>query len=128
MNIESLVPFLLILAPFAIAFLLEALVLYFSRLMSFWGSIGTSFLINILSIALVYFIASFILSRIGYEFNGLQLELPVVAFLWWISIIAEGLLLRPFTRGKDKNSVLVAAILMNTLSYLFFYLFVIYSH
>ena len=128
MNIESLVPFLLILSPFAIAFLLEALVLYFLQLKTFWGSIGTSILINLLSLALVYFIASFVLSRMGYEFNGMQLEVPIVAFLWWFSIIVEGLLLRPFARGKETKRIFTASILMNTLSYLFFYFFIIYSH
>jgi hypothetical protein len=128
MNIESLAPFFLILAPFAIAFLLEALVLYFLRLKTFWGSIGTSILLNLLSIAPVYFISSFVLSKIGYEFNGLQLDIPVVAFLWWFSIVVEGLLLRPFTRGKETKSIFTASILMNTLSYLFFYFFIVYSH
>ena len=128
MNIESLVPFLLILAPFAIAFLMEAMVLYFFRLKRFWTSVGVAVLINIISIALVYFVASFVLSKIGYEFNGLQLDLPVVAFLWWFSIIIEGFLLRPFTKGSDTRKVFMASIVMNTLSYLFLYFFIIYSH
>ena len=128
MNMESFVPFILIFAPFIIAFLLEAIVLYFFRLKKFWGSVGLSFLVNLVSIVLVYFVASLVLSKVGYEFNGLQLDVPVVTFLWWFSIIAEGLLLKPFTRGLETKRIFMASILMNTISYLFLYLFIVYSH
>lgn len=128
MNIESLVPLLLILAPFLIAFLIESLVIYFFKLKTFWLGVGTAFLINLLSIALVYFIAAFILTRIGYEFNGLQLPPPVVAFIWWVSVITDGLLLTVFCRNKKRETIFRASIVMNTISYLFLYFIITNSH
>ena len=128
MNIESLAPLLLILAPFLIAFFMEALVINFFKLKSFWPAVGVAIIINLLSIGLVYFIASFILSKVGYEFNGLQLALPVVAFIWWVSIIAEGLLLRLFCRNQKREKLFQASIVMNTISYLFLYFIVVNSH
>ncbi|RYF81830.1 MAG: hypothetical protein EON98_11895 [Chitinophagaceae bacterium] len=128
MNVESFLPFLLILAPFAIAFFIEALVLYFFKLKKFWGSVGVSVLINLVSVALVYFIGSFILSKVGYEFNGLQLQLPVVAFICWVSIIVEGLLLQLFCRTAEKKTIFLASIVMNILSYAFLYFFIANSH
>lgn len=128
MNIESLVPFFLIIAPFLIAFFVESLVIYFFKLKPFWQSAGISIIINLLSIALVYFVASFILSRIGYEFNGLQLRLPVVAFIWWISVIAEGFLLLLFCRNQKREKLFQASLVMNTVSYLILYFIVTNSH
>jgi hypothetical protein len=131
MNVESVVPILLILAPFAIAYLIEALVIYFFRLKGIFASIGISVLINLLSLALIYFIGAPLLGKLGYElgqFNGLNLEIQVVAFICWFSIIVEALLLQLFIRSQQKKQVFIASIVMNILSYLFLNLFILYSH
>ena len=131
MDVESFVPFLLLLAPFVIAYLLEALVIYFFKLKRFWGSIGVALLVNLVSLALIYYVGAPVLGKLGYEvgqFNGLNLQIQVVAFLCWFSIIIDGLLLQVFCKKADKKRIFTAAIVMNILSYLFFHFFIIYSH
>lgn len=131
MDIESLTPFLLILSPFLVAFFLEALVVYFFRLKGFWASLGLTVVVNLLSLALVYFVASALLAKLGYDvgsFNGLSLSLPVVAFLWWFSSVAEGLFMHLFFRGAQKPRVWLASMVMNLVSYLFLYVFIVNSH
>lgn len=131
MNIESLLPFALILAPFILAFFVEALVIYFFKLKKFWGSVGISFAINIISIALVFYVAGPVLGKLGYEvgqFNGLNLPIQALAFVWWFSLIADGLMLQLVIKNVDRKKIYLASILMNTLSYLFLHLFIEYSH
>jgi hypothetical protein len=131
MDIETIAPFLLILAPFVIAFFIEALVLYFFKLKGFWVSLGLSILINLVSIAVIYFIGSPLLGTLGYEmgqFNGLNLQLQVVAFLCWLSIIIDGLLLQLLLRRQDRKRIYTASFVMNVISYLFFHFFIAYSH
>ena len=131
MDIESVMPFVLILAPFAIAFFLEALVMYFFKLKGFWTSIGLSILINLISIAIIYFIGSPLLGALGYEvgqFNGLNLQLQVVVFLCWLSILIDGLLLQLLVRKQDKKRLYISSIVMNILSFLFLHLFIFFSH
>ena len=131
MSIESLVPFLILLGLFLVAFLIEALVLYFSRLKKFWPSFGISVVVNIFSLLLNYFVASSLVSRLGYDssqFSGLNLQLPVVAFLWWFSVVVEGGLLCFFFSAHERKKVFLASILMNFLSFLFLYVFIVNSH
>lgn len=130
MNIESVVPFLLILAPFAIAFFIETLVVYFFKLTSFWAAFGMIILINLISLAVIYFAAGPLIGTLGYtgQFNGLDLPLPVIAFLCWLSIIIDGLLLSFFLKRKEKKQVFLVSILMNILSFSFLHLFIAYSH
>src|SRR5690242_11211207 len=127
MNIESLTPFLLIVAPFFFAFLLEALVIYFFKIKQFWGSVGTSFLINLLALVVLYF-SCFLLSKIGYDLNILQFPIQVTLFLWWVSMLVDGVLLQIFSRHKEKRRIYLTSIVMNTISYLFLYFFISNSH
>ena len=131
MNVESLDLFLLVLAPFLAVFLIEALVMYFSKLKGFWASLGLSIVINLVSLALIYFAAAPFLSLLGYDlgkFNGLNLSLPVVSFLTWFSIVIDGILLQLLNRKLDRKKIFIAAIVMNILSYFFFYFFIINSN
>lgn len=131
MTIESFLPFLLILAPFLIAFTLEAAVMAVYKLKPFWACLGISVLVNLVSIALLYFVASAILSLFGYDtanFNGFILAPQSVVFLCWFSIIAEGLLLRLFIRKARRKTIFLASIVMNALSFLFLYFFIVNSH
>lgn len=126
MNFESLSPFLLLVAPFVAAFFLEALVIFFFKLRSFWTSVGLSFVVNLLSLVVLY-IGSLFLSKLGYGFNGLLLPLPLVSAFWWLSVVADGVLLSVFSK-RHKQTLYLCSILMNVLSYLFLYLFISYSH
>ncbi|GAA4755092.1 hypothetical protein [Flavisolibacter ginsenosidimutans] len=131
MSIESLTPFLIIFAIFLIAFLIEALVLYFFKLKKFWASFGISVLVNLVSLTLIYYVAAAVLHALGYDmgkYNGLNLQLPVVAFLWWFSVVVEGLLLCFFFSRHELKRAFIASILMNFLSMLFLYAFIINSH
>ena len=131
MNVESLLPFLLILAPFLAAFFIEALVIYFFKLKSFWASVGISIVINLISTTLVYYAAGAILGKLGYEigqFNGLNLPIQAIAFIWWFSVIADGLMLQLFIKAPEKHKIFIASIVMNALSYAFLHLFIEYSH
>ena len=127
MNAESILPFLLILLPFGIAFFIEALVIFFFRIKHFWGALGLSLLINLLVLVLLY-AASLLLGILGYEFNGLLLPLQVILFFWWLSIVADGLLLQFFSKKTNKHRVFLASIVMNSLSYLFLFFFITNSH
>lgn len=131
MDIESVKLFLLLIAPFLFVFTLEALVLYFFRFRKFWAGTGIAVVVNLFSFALIYYVASAILSALGYavgNFNGLNLQLQVVAFLWWFSVVVEGLLLLLFLRGFSGQRIFLASLLMNFLSFSFFYLFDLISH
>jgi hypothetical protein len=127
MNAESILPFLLVLLPFGIAFFIEALVIYFFRIKRFWRSLGLSLLINVLVLLLLYG-ASLLLGKLGYEFNGLLLPLQVILFFWWLSAVADGLLLQFFLKTTNKHRVFLASIVMNALSYLFLFFFITNSH
>lgn len=131
MDIESVVPFLLLLAPFAIAFFIEALVIYFFKLKGFWLSIGISILVNLVALAVIYFIGSPVLGAIGYDmgqFNGLNLPVQVVVFLCWLSILIDGFIVQLMLRKQDKKTIYTSAMIMNILSYLFLHFFIVYSH
>jgi hypothetical protein len=127
MNADSILPFLLIVAPFAFAFLLEAAVLYFFKFKHFWAGVGTAIAVNLLSLAVLYG-SSLLLNKLGYEFNGLRLPLQVILALWWLSVVADGLLLQLFSPKAEKRIVYTASLVMNTLSYLFLYFFITNSH
>lgn len=131
MNLESLDLFLLVLAPFLAVFVIEALVMFFFKLRGFWASLGLSILVNLISFILIYFAASPFLSLLGYDlgkFNGLNLSLPVVSFLTWFSIVIDGIMLQVLNRQLDRKKIFVASIVMNILSYFFFYFFIINSN
>ena len=127
MTIDSILPFLLIVAPFAIAFFVEALVIYFSRIKRFWPALGLSVVINLVTMAVLYG-SSLLLAKLGYEFNGLQLPVQVVLFLWWLSVLADGLLLSLFASNAPRKNVYLASIAMNTISYAFLFFFITNSH
>lgn len=127
MRIDSILPFLLVLLPFALAFFTEALVVYFFKISRFWASLGSVIVINLLVLLLLYG-SSLLLGKLGYEFNGLLLPLPVMLFFWWLSVVADGALLKLFFRKADGKQVYLASILMNTLSYLVLYFFITNSH
>lgn len=127
MNTESVLPFLLIIAPFAIAFLLEAIVIYFFKLKSFGKSVLVSVGVNLFSLVVLYG-CTLLLGKLGYEFNGLRLPLQVILTLWWLSIISDALLLQLFSPKTEKKIVFSASIVMNSLSYLFIYFFITNSH
>jgi hypothetical protein len=128
MNIESLLPFILLFSPFILAFIIEALVIYFFKLRPFLTSLGISVLVNLISIALIHFIASFILSKIGYELNGLNLQVQVLFFLCWFSIVTEGFILQLLIKKTERKKIFTASIVMNAISFLFLYFFIEYSH
>jgi Na+/melibiose symporter-like transporter len=128
MNIESLLPFILLFSPFILAFIVEALVIYFFKLRPFLTSLGISVLVNLISIALIHFVASAILSKIGYELNGLNLQVQVLLFLCWFSIVVEGFVLQFLLKKPEKKKIFLASITMNALSFLFLYFFIEYSH
>jgi len=131
MDIESVVPFLLLLSPFAIAFFLEALVIYFFKLKRFWVGLGLSVLINLIGLAIIYFVGSPVLGAIGYDigqFNGLNLQTQVVVFFCWLSILIDGLLLQLLIKHPDKKRIYTCSIVMNILSYLFIHFLIVYSH
>jgi Na+/melibiose symporter-like transporter len=69
-----------------------------------------------------------LLGRLGYNLSGLQVPLPAVAFLWWLSMIIDALLLQLFLKGKDRKQLFLCSIIMNTVSYLFLYVIVSYDH
>lgn len=126
MNLESLSPFLLLLAPFAIAFFMEALVVYFFRLKPFWLSVGLCFLINLLTLGVLY-AGSVLLSKLGYRFDGLLLPLQILLLFWWLSVVADGFFLFLFSK-KGKQIVYFCSLVMNSLSYLFLYIFIANTH
>ncbi len=128
MNMESLRFLALLFAPFAIAFLIEATVIYFFKLKGLWVSIGLSVLINLITLAVIFFGVMALLGKLHYEFNGLHLPLQVVAFLWWFSSIADGFLFRLFLPKAQMGKAFAASIIMNFASYLFLYLFIVNSH
>lgn len=127
MNADSIFPFLLIVAPFVFAFLLEAAVFYFFKIKRFWAGIGVTIAVNLLSLAVLYG-SSLLLNQLGYEFNGLRLPLQVILALWWLSVVTDGLLLQLFSPKAEKRRVYTASLVMNTLSYLFLYFFITNSH
>jgi hypothetical protein len=127
MNLESLSPFLLLIAPFAFAFLIEAATIFLFRLKSLGLAMGISVLVNLLTLAVLYGFG-LLLGRLGYNLSGLQVPLPAVAFLWWLSMIIDALLLQLFLKGKDRKQVFLCSIIMNTVSYLFLYVVVSYDH
>jgi hypothetical protein len=126
MNFDSFLPFILIVAPFAIAFFMEALVIYFFKLKKFWPAIGIAFFINLVSLAVLY-AGSMLMTKLGYEFNGLRLPLQVVLALWWLSVISDAVLLQ-FISRTEKAAVYRSSIVMNLISYFFLYFFIIGSH
>jgi hypothetical protein len=123
MQIESYYPFLLVIAPFAFAFLSEAFVIYFFRLKPFWAAVGMGILINLLSLGVLY-VGSLLVGKLGYTLNGLQLPAQVTLFFWWLSVLTDGLLLQLFTKKATLDKIYLCSLVMNTLSWLFLYLFI----
>ena len=128
MNIESLLPFILLFSPIILAFIFEAAVIYFFKLRPFLTSLGISFLVNVFFITLIHFFLSYLLSKLGYELNGLNLPIQVILMLCWFSILAEGVLLQLLIKNQDKKKIFCASIIMNVISYLFLYLFIEMTH
>lgn len=123
MNFESIVPLLLPVALILILFQLEALVLFFFKMKSFLGSLGVSALVNVMSLVVLYGVGHYVVPLFGYDVNGFPL--PVVALLWWTSIVGEGFFLQLFIKKGDRARIFQAAIVMNTVSFLFFFLAII---
>lgn len=128
MNIESFLPFLLVVAPFAIAFFTESLVLYYFRLRPMWGAIAIATAVNLLSLAIIFFAVLPLIKKLGYELSGFNLQPQVMVFLWWFSSVADGVLLTIFLPKPDKSKIFAASILMNFISFLFLYIFIVNSH
>lgn len=126
MNFESLVPFLLFVAPFVVAFFLEALILCFFKLQTFWIGVGLSFLVNVLSLGMLSFGVR-LLSSLGYAFDGMLFPVQAILALWWLSVVVDGLLLQLFIK-KKKEAVYVASLVMNTVSYGFLYFMIANTH
>jgi hypothetical protein len=126
MRLENYYPFLLIIAPFAIAYLIEAIVIYFFRLKHFWAAIGLAVLINFLSLIILYG-SSLLVGKLGYQISGLLLPVQVVLLFWWLSVITDGFLLQLFTKRAESNRIFVCSIVMNTLSWIFLYFFILNS-
>jgi hypothetical protein len=126
MNFESILPFLLFVAPFVIAFFLEAVVIYFFKLKTFWVGMGVSFLINILSLGVLSFGVR-MLSGLGYAFDGMRFPVQAMLALWWLSVVVDGILFQFFIK-KKKEVVYVASLIMNTVSYSFLYIMVASTH
>ena len=127
MNVEIIYPFLLLIAPFVMAFFLESLVIYFFRLESFGKSLVLSLLLNLASLLFLY-VNSMVVGKLGYAMNSLQLPLQVVFFFWWLSILADGFLLQLFAKKAGTQQLYVCSLVMNTVSYLFISIFIRYSH
>lgn len=127
MNVQSLEPFLLIAAPFALAFLLEAVVLYLFGIKRLWGAIGSSLLVNLLALAVLYG-AGYLMGQLGYVFNGLRLPLQVWLALWWVSVLTDGLLLQAISPGVRSQRIYGSSLVMNTVSCLFLYFFIANTH
>lgn len=131
MNLESLLPFFLLLAFLLFAFAAEAAVMAFFKLKKFWRAFGISVMLNLASLALIYFLAAPFLSFLGYDIgkpNGLNMQIQVILFLWWFAVVTEGLLLSLFLRNQKKSQIFLASIAMNTASFAFLYVFDIISH
>lgn len=127
MELESLRPFILIIAQtLGFVFLTEAVTIYFFKLKPFWPAVGIAIVVNLLAFVVLYG-GAMLTGKLGYEFNGLQLPLQVMLFLWWLSVLTDGLLLQLFVRHADKQRLFLTSVVMNTLSYLFLYFFVINS-
>jgi hypothetical protein len=126
MNIVDLSPLLLLVAPFVLAFFIEALFIYFFGIRSFWTSVGVAFFINLLSLGVLY-VGSLLLSKLGYGFDGLLLPLQVVLAFWWLSVVTDGVFLSRFAKNRMQTAYL-CSLVMNFFSYLFLYLFITYSH
>lgn len=127
MAFQNLQNFLfIIIQTVGIVILLEAVVIYFFKIKRFWPALGVISLINLLSFGLL-FLAAILPGKLGYELNGLHLPLPVMVFFWWVSVMADGLLLQLIAPRAEKQTVYLASTLMNTASFLFLYFFVINS-
>lgn len=126
MQVESYYPFLLVLAPFAFAFLAEALVIYLFRLKPLGAALRIGLLINLLSL-LVIFGGVVLLKAMGYTIGGLQLPLQVILFFWWLSTSTDGFLLRLFTKDLPAEKSFLCSIVMNSVSWLFLYLFILFK-
>jgi hypothetical protein len=127
MAVQSIFPFLLFLLPFAVAFLMEAVVIYFFKLKGFWASVGLSVLINVITLGVLY-VSSLVVGKLGYVVNGLLVPIQVLLFFWWLSVIADGLLLQLFSSKAEKQRIYLASLVMNSISYLFLYFFISNSH
>jgi hypothetical protein len=121
---ESVYPFLLLVAPFAVAFLIEAAIIFFFRIRRFWAALLTSLALNLISLGVLY-LASRLIGTLGYPFDGMLVPLQVLLFFWWLSILADGFLLQLFSKNSKKEIVFSCSTLMNTLSWLFLYFFIV---
>jgi hypothetical protein len=66
MQFETVYPFLLLIAPFAIAFGMEAAAIYLFRLNRLLTSVGNSIIINLFSLPIL-FGSSMLLGKLGYR-------------------------------------------------------------
>ena len=127
MNVDIIYPFLLLIAPFLFAFILESIIIYFFRLESFGRSLVLSLLLNLATLLILY-VAGIILLKILNSMNSLLLPLQVVFFFWWLSVLADGFLLQLFAKKAGRQKLYICSLVMNSVSYLFLALFIQYSH
>lgn len=128
MNLEILTPYLIILTPFTIAFLLEAVVIYSFKMKRPWPALGVSILINLISLALFFYAAVPLIGKLNYEVNGLHFPLQLFFFIWWFCTVTDGFLLRLFLRNQPAERIFKVSAVMNACSTLFFYFFIVNSH
>ena len=121
---ESVYPFLLIVAPFAVAFLIEAVIIFLFGIKRFWIALGISLGLNLLSLTILY-AGSRIIGNLGYTFDGMLVPLQVLLFFWWLSSVTDGFFLQLFSKETKKETIFLCSTLMNTLSWLFLYFFII---
>lgn len=126
MQVESYYPFLLVIAPFALAYFSEALVIYLFRLKRFWPALGIAVLSNVFSLLVLYG-CSWFLGRLGFPLNGLLLPVQVVLFFWWLSVLTDGLMLQLFKKDAPTEKIYWCSIVMNSFSWLFLYFFILYK-
>ena len=127
MSTENILPFVLFITPFVLAFLIEAVVIYFFKIKRFWPGVLVAFLVNLLSLLVLYG-SSLLMGKMGYEFTGLRLPIQVILALWWLSVLSDALLLQLFAPRVERRTIITAALVMNAISYFFLYFFITNSH
>jgi hypothetical protein len=118
-----LLPVLLIL----FILLVEGLILYLFRIGKLMRSIGYAFVANGTSFLFCVFVAGLV-NLIGYHVSITSIPLPVLLLFCWLSIIIEAIIIKLLHRTTNTTQVFMASILLNFVTFLFFYLFLLFSH
>jgi hypothetical protein len=127
MELESIYPFLLLIAPLLIALLMEAIAIHLLLLKKFWAAVGIALVVNVLA-AVVLYGGSLLLGKLGYGLNGLAFPLQAILFFWWLSVVADGLLLELLVKDQPRQKIYFCSILMNAVSWMFLHVFIVNSN